>query len=187
MLKKQNETQQSVITSSWSVCQDSQVVQRKYDIPALSHGGLHKLLFADSYLLTRSLPWHYSPVYCRTAEQLSAGLRSAAASTSSPFGLLLSASARSWICTTDSHMSPLRCRNKISPQAVYIPRSELRHAVLSALPSAPVFCHFARSLPRHLPLRSDLGKWNVVIEEKVQIGSSCKWSLVSGRRFLFRR
>lgn len=38
-----------------------------------------------------------------------------------------------------------------------------------------------------MPFTSDLGKWNVVIEEKVQIGSGCKWSLVSGRRFPFRR
>lgn len=38
-------------------------------ISVLSHMGLHKL-FADSYLLTRSLPWHYSPISsidCRRA------------------------------------------------------------------------------------------------------------------------
>lgn len=45
---------------------------------------------------------------------------------------------------------------------------------------------FIRLLVPALPFRSRLYKWNVVIEEKVQIGSSCKWSLVSGRRFLFR-
>lgn len=45
---------------------------------------------------------------------------------------------------------------------------------------------FATSPVPALPWRSGLDKWNVVIEETVQIGSSWKWSLASGRRFLFR-
>lgn len=79
-------------------------------------------------------------------------------------------------------------RNKISP-----PDSDISR-VLWGRPGRSclrrfwlLHCDFFTTSPvPALPWRSGLYKWNVVIEEKVQIGSSWKWSLVSGRRFLFR-
>ena len=143
----------------------------------------------------------YSPIssiYSRRAEQqpLSAGLKSAAASTLSPSVLLLSTSTRSWMGFYQHSHFPCWCCS-LSQKQSKSPGQCIFHILLSDPGQhdrlfssqflAPVFWIFTVLLPRRLPLRSDLGKWNVVIEEKVQIGSGCKWSLVSGRRFLFRR
>lgn len=164
----------------------SGVMQRKYDIAVLGHRGLHKL-FADSYLLTRSLPWHsthLSPPSPAGEQQLF----SAVASTLSLLYLLLSPSTRSWMCFTNAHIFRPSCRDKPGPWTLNIPL--FMNSPKASFPSqlsAPAFCSFTTLQPRRLPLRSGSGKWNVVIEEKVQIGSGCKWSLVSGRRFLFSR
>lgn len=130
-----------------------------------------------------------SSIYC---SPLSAGLRSAAASTLSPSVSPLSTSTRSWICFLHKRSRlPCGIRNKKpSPDSVYSTSHSLFRPVFSSPPLVPViwfwllllFFFLTMLLPRRLPLRSDLGKWNVVIEEKVQIGSGCKWSLVSGRR-----
>lgn len=76
-----------------------------------------------------------------------------------------------------------------SPRRCYNPRAgESFPAMFPSPASGSCLAIFKepRLLVPALPLRSRWYKWNVVIEEKVQIGSSCKWSLVSGRRFLFR-
>lgn len=173
---------------------------RKYDIPAVSHRGLHKLCYLQivicwqglchdtllTYLLhllqeSRAAAFFCWPQICCSLHIVSFCFT------------LININTLLDVLYKHSHFPcgvALLERNKISPQGVYIP-----HLINSSRPpwsSFPPSCwflyfDFTMLLPSHLPLRSDLGKWNVVIEEKVQIGSGCKWSLVSGRRFLFRR
>lgn len=72
-----------------------------------------------------------SSIYC---SPLSAGLRSAAASTLSPSVSPLSTSTRSWICFlhTNAHISPVAAETKRRPRTVYIP-----HLIRSSGPSFP--------------------------------------------------
>lgn len=115
---------------------------------------------------------------------LSDGLKSAATSTLSPSAFTSSA-ASSWTWLRNAHIS---VDTKVRPWTVNIPRlinSPARLFLLSCrLLSFVVLPAFSRDA---CLWDETWGKWNVVIEEKVQIGSSCKWSLVSGGRFLFTR
>lgn len=103
---------------------------------------------------------------------LSAGLGSAAARSSSGPRRGESASGRTKLSPPDSDISRVLWGR---PGRSFPRRFWLLHCD-----------YFTTSPVPALPWRSGLYKWNVVIEEKVQIGSSWKWSLVSGRRFLFR-
>lgn len=130
----------------------------------------HKLLCADSHLLTWSLPWCYSPV----------GPSSLPAAASAPWML-------DWTCLTNTSGSSRGQETNEVPQTAIF-RVWWKHPGHVLLPCFWfLLCDlYNAACPAALPFRSRLYKWNGVIEEKVQIGSSCKWSLVSGRRFLFR-
>lgn len=167
---------------------------RKYDIGAVGGGGLHKLCYLQIVICWQGLCHDTLLTYLLHLLQES---RAAASNLLQPAHCLLLFHSYQHQhapgCDVQTLTFPpddvaLLERNK------YVPGRFIFHVLLTLpgrhdrlfLPAADSF-DFTVLLPRRLPLRSDLGKWNVVIEEKVQIGSGCKWSLVSGRRFLFRR
>lgn len=128
------------------------------------------------------------PLFFFPSLSLSDGLKSAAASTLSPSALtppsassldVINKCSRSrWQRLLDSEYSTF---DKL-PSRLFLLSCQLLRFVVFLPPPA-----FGRDAWRWDQTWSRGGKWNVVIEEKVQIGSSCKWSLVSGGRFLFTR
>lgn len=163
-------TSVSLVKSSWAnLFRVGGTEQRKYDIPPLGRMRLHKLCYLQIVICWQGL-CHDTLLTCllHLPQPLSAGLRSAGGRWSSGSQCGQSASGRNKLGPPGSDISRVLWGR---PGHSFLRRFWLLH------------CDYFTTA---LPWRSGLYKWNVVIEEKVQIGSSWKWSLVSGRRFLFR-